>query len=119
MCNYEAQPYTIYEPLGYAQVVQVTLNPRERPDEINIMQCSLEFEALMNAYFASFHGGQHATAGFGSQFRNCIGLPGGVNSVLYRIVEKANVNKMNLVKGQGSSDPDAPNTVMWGERVNL
>eukprot|EP00802_Teleaulax_amphioxeia_P018918 Tamp_19129.p1 GENE.Tamp_19129~~Tamp_19129.p1 ORF type:complete len:373 (+),score=63.46 Tamp_19129:49-1119(+) len=110
VCYYGAQPYTIYESLGYAQVVQVTVNPRERPQEHNQHQAAQEFEALMNDYFASFHGGQHATADQGAQFRNCIGLPGGTNSVFYRIVEKANVNNMNLVRGQGN-DQDAPNTV--------
>jgi len=116
VCYYGAQPYTIYESLGYAQVVQVTVNPRERPQEHNQHQAAQEFEALINDYFASFHGGQHATADQGAQFRNCIGLPGGTNSVFYRIVEKANVNNMNLVRGQGN-DQDAPNTVLCSEQA--
>ena len=113
VCFHGAQPHTVYEGLGYAEVVQVTLQPRERPDEYNRLQASQEMAALMNDYFGSFRGGgQRPTTNQGYQYRNCIGLPGGMLSPLYNQILKANVHSMNLVKGKGD-DPDLPNTVYF------
>ena len=100
----------MYEGLGYAEVVQVTLKAKEKPEYFNVLNERNEFEALLKSYFGSFHSGSRAAGGVGYQFRNCIGLPHGMLSPLYSAVQAANTQGMALVKGKGD-DPDAFNTV--------
>lgn len=54
----------------------------------------------------------------GPGYRNVVGIPGGVNSELFKVFESKNVNKMNLIAGEGASfkngkatENDAINTV--------
>ena len=105
VCYIGAQVYTIYEGLGYAQVVQVTLRAKENPQFYDPQNEKNEFRALMDNFFAA---GAATTPGY--QYRSCIGLPGGMLSPLYRIVQQANVRNMNLVVGQGE-DPAVANLV--------
>ncbi|MGB1593736.1 MAG: hypothetical protein ACPIOQ_13365, partial [Promethearchaeia archaeon] len=53
VCYYGAQPHTIYEGLGYAQVVQITLRAKERPDFYDLHQERNEFAMLLQAFFAA------------------------------------------------------------------
>ncbi|KAG7667133.1 hypothetical protein KSW81_000875 [Nannochloris sp. 'desiccata'] len=56
----------------------------------------------------------------GPGYRNVIGIPGGVNSDLYKILQDANVNNMELKEGNGgkftpdgkATEPDVLN-VVW------
>jgi hypothetical protein len=38
----------------------------------------------------------------GAGYRNVVGLPGGMDSPLFKILQEENVNKMKLLKGQGN-----------------
>jgi len=107
VCYHGGQPHTVYEGLGDAQVVQVSLRSRESPAHFVPLNEQLEFKALLADFFASFRD----TPGAGYQFRNCIGIPGGMPwGPLYRLVAEANINHVELVKGVGD-DPYKANTV--------
>lgn len=104
VCYYGAQPHTIYEGLGYAQVVQITLRAKERPDFYDLHQERNEFANLLQAFFAAPNSQQA-----GMQFRSCIGIPGGMASPLFAVVQEQNVG-LELVRGVGG-DPMSFNTV--------
>lgn len=38
----------------------------------------------------------------GAGYRNVVGLPGGMDSPLFKILQEENVNKMKLLQGQGN-----------------
>eukprot|EP00775_Hariotina_reticulata_P010784 gene10784-10941_t len=99
---YNGDPRTIYERLGHAEVVQVALSDEQT-------QAETEFRAFATNYFSEF---QKAPRGRGMMrldpqdagpgYRNVVGLPGGVTSPLFRILQEANVNNMELKPGQGN-----------------
>ena len=96
VCYYYGAADTVYERLGHAEVVAV--------DAAN----ASELKPLADAYFASFQ----KIPGLGMQrvdpqdagpgYRNCIALPGGIDSPLFKVIEEANVHGMKLVPGSGN-----------------
>jgi hypothetical protein len=107
VCYHGGQAHTVYEGLGDAQVVQVTLRESERRDRYVPMNERVELKALLASFFASLH----ETPSAGYQFRNCIGIPGGMPwGPLYHLIAEANIHKVDLVKGAGD-DAYEPNTV--------
>ena len=96
VCYYYGAADTVYERLGHAEVVAV--------DVAN----ASELKPLADAYFASFQ----KIPGLGMQrvdpqdagpgYRNCIALPGGIDSPLFKVIEEANVHGMKLVPGSGN-----------------
>jgi len=111
VCYYYGPSETVYERLGHCEVVAV-----DAADE-------KELRVLADAYFASFQ----KIPGLGMQrvdpqdagpgYRNCVALPGGVDSPLFPAIQAANVNGMKLVPGTGNnmkpkpSETDIINTV--------
>ena len=107
VCYHGGQAHTVYEGLGDAQVVQVTLRESERRDRYVPMNERVELKALLASFFASLR----ETPGAGYQFRNCIGIPGGMPwGPLYHLIVEANIHNVDLVKGDGD-DAYEPNTV--------
>ena len=96
VCYYYGAADTVYERLGHCEVVAV--------DARN----ASELRTLADAYFASFQ----RIPGLGMQrvdpqdagpgYRNCIALPGGMDSPMFAAVEEANVHGMRLVRGEGN-----------------
>eukprot|EP00879_Flechtneria_rotunda_P005275 GHRR01005561.1.p1 GENE.GHRR01005561.1~~GHRR01005561.1.p1 ORF type:complete len:301 (+),score=93.10 GHRR01005561.1:176-1078(+) len=99
---YNADPRTIYERLGHAEVVQVALSDEQQSAEE-------EFRTFAKTYFTDF---QKAPGGHGMMrldpqdsgagYRNVVGLPGGVNSPYFKFLQEANVNNMELRVGRGN-----------------
>lgn len=97
VCYYYADPRTVYESLGHAEVVKVDLE--KDPER--------EFKTFADKYFTLF---QKTTLGMmrldpqdaGPGYRNVVGLPGGVQSKYYKIMQEANVNGMILKEGKGN-----------------
>ena len=97
VCYYYGAADTVYERLGHCEVVAV-----EARDE-------RELRTLADAYFGSFQ----KIPGLGMQrvdpqdsgpgYRNCIALPGGMSSPMFKVIEEANVHNMKLVRGEGNS----------------
>jgi peptide methionine sulfoxide reductase MsrA len=97
VCYYYGAPETVYEKLGHCEVVAVDARNEN------------ELRVMADAYFGSFQ----RIPGLGMQrvdpqdagpgYRNCIGLPGGIDSPLFQVVQEANVNNMKLVAGVGNS----------------
>lgn len=96
----------LYGKLGHAEVVAVMLDNDDM---------SHQFAVLIRDYFDSFHenGGKMIRPDPGDRgpdYRNLIGIPGGVNGPLYSIVEASNTKNMELVEGQGD-EKDVANRV--------
>uniref|UniRef100_A0A383W0J3 peptide-methionine (S)-S-oxide reductase n=1 Tax=Tetradesmus obliquus TaxID=3088 RepID=A0A383W0J3_TETOB len=99
---YNGDPRTIYERLGHAEVVQVALSQQQQ-------DAQQEFQAFAETYFKQF---QQAPRGRGMMrldpqdagpgYRNVVGLPGGVSSPYYKLLQAANVNGMELREGKGN-----------------
>lgn len=92
-----------YASLGHAEAVQVDVSSVKM------------FEQLAKNYFEGFKGPAGSRIRVDSQdcceaYRSAIGLPGGLSSPLFPMLEKANVFGMALKAGSGS-DGDARNTV--------
>lgn len=94
-----------YGHLGHAEVVQVQL-----VNETTIAR--KQFAALLKQYFE--HGFQSVSNGrlrldpqdSGPEYRNQIGIPGGINGHLYDLIKEANVHNMQLIAGKGGPDDD-------------
>jgi len=96
VCYYYGPSETVYERLGHCEAVSVTAKDEN------------ELRAFADAYFASFQ----KVPGIGMQrvdpqdagpgYRNAIGIPGGMASPAFAVIEAANVHKMKLVAGQGN-----------------
>ena len=102
VCYYYGPSETVYERLGHCEVIAV-----DAADE-------KELRVLADAYFASFQkipglGMQRVDPqDAGSGYRNCIALPGGVESALFPAIQAANVNGMKLIPGTGNSMKPKP-----------
>lgn len=110
VCYYYGPGNSVYEKLGHAEVVQLELGDDARK----------EFAAFADKYFDQFvktpfgmmrQDPQDAGPGY----RNVIGLPGGVNSPLFKVLQERNKNKMELREGDGNSSPDG---AAEGDRFN-
>jgi peptide methionine sulfoxide reductase MsrA len=110
VCYYYGPGNSVYEKLGHAEVVQLELSD----------DASSEFAAFADKYFNQFvktpfgmmrQDPQDAGPGY----RNVIGLPGGVNSPLFKILQEHNKDGMQLREGDGNSSPDG---AVEGDRFN-
>jgi len=98
VCYYYSSPDTVYEKLGHAEVVQVSLRNEAAESELR------EFA---KTYFSQF---KRTPLGMmrldpqdvGAGYRNVIGLPGGIRSPLMKIIQEENVYGMELVEGTGN-----------------
>lgn len=96
VCYYYGAADTVYERLGHCEVVAVDVRNAS------------ELRTLADAYFASFQ----RIPGLGMQrvdpqdagpgYRNCIALPGGMDSPMFAAIEEANVHGMRLARGEGN-----------------
>jgi peptide methionine sulfoxide reductase MsrA len=99
VCYYYAPEDTVYERLGHAEVVQVELRGDERAEQ---------FRRLARVYFSQFRqlpGGKmmrQDPQDAGPGYRNVVGLPGGVQSPLFPLLQEANVHGMRLLQGSGN-----------------
>jgi len=94
-----------YGHLGHAEVVQVELSNETTTTRE-------QFTVLLQQYFE--HGFQTTSGGrlrldpqdYGAEYRNQIGIPGGVNGSLYDLIEQANTPNMQLKAGKGGPEYD-------------
>jgi peptide methionine sulfoxide reductase MsrA len=101
VCYYYGPRPTQYEGLGHAEVVQVVLDGKE--DEV----AKSQFRKFAQTYFSQF---KKTKAGMirqdpqdaGPGYRNVVGLPGGIHSPLFPVLEEANANGMKLLAGEGN-----------------
>lgn len=101
--HHEDRPGDVYSTLGHAEVTSVTLDGDKALEQ---------FRVLAEDFFDSFI---HLTGpksarpdqdmDVGGEYRNLIGIPGGVTSEYYAALKRANINGMDLVTGQGN-EPD-------------
>ncbi|KAI8473868.1 MAG: hypothetical protein J3K34DRAFT_409441 [Monoraphidium minutum] len=103
VCYYYSDPRTTYEKLGHAEVVQVALTPGEEAQQ------EAEFRRFADTYFSQFQRLRNGRMqrldpqDFGPGYRNVVGLPGGVSSPLFKVLQDANVNRMELREGSGNA----------------
>lgn len=96
---YTPEVDTIYEKLGHAEVVQVQLRGEGKDDQ---------FRNYAKTYFSEFRRLKNGKMqrqdpqDTGAGYRNTIGIPGGIHSDLFKIVQEENVNNMNLKEGSGN-----------------
>ncbi|KAG2423641.1 hypothetical protein HXX76_015158 [Chlamydomonas incerta] len=103
---YDVDARAHYDSLGHAEVTQLGLTPAPGPQQ------EAELRAFAKTYFAQF---KKTPFGMlrsdpqdrGAAYRNVIGLPGGIRSPLFHIIEEENVNGMALREGRGNTDPAA------------
>lgn len=110
VCYYYANDASVYERRGHAEVVRVALSPAAT---------EADFRAFARLYFRTqfvkrrdgrMQRQDPLDAGPG--YRNVVGIPGGVRSPLFKVLEEENVNGMTLIEGKGTGDePDLVNTV--------
>lgn len=109
VCYYYGKRDTVYEGLGHAEVVQLDLTSNAEK----------EMETFATTYFKQFQKTRQGMQRLDPQdagpgYRNVIGLPGGVDSPLFKVLQKCNVNGMNLVAGEGNK----PGHLVEGDKVN-
>ena len=96
---YTPEVDTIYEKLGHAEVVQVQLRGESKEDQ---------FRRYAKTYFGEFRRlpngkmQRQDPQDVGAGYRNVIGIPGGVSSDLFKILQDENVNHMVLREGSGN-----------------
>mmetsp|Transcript_23332 Transcript_23332/g.53779 ORF Transcript_23332/g.53779 Transcript_23332/m.53779 type:complete len:393 (-) Transcript_23332:139-1317(-) len=105
---YHGFPATDYGRLGHSEAVSVEL------DNVTGPVAQAQFQALAKFYFD--HGFNTVSGGKrerqdpqdqGTEYRNVIGFPGGLNNVeLWPIIQAANTYNMPLLQGKGSNDGD-------------
>ncbi|PNH04929.1 hypothetical protein TSOC_008880, partial [Tetrabaena socialis] len=91
---------THYDALGHAEVVQLGISADPGAGEA-------ELRAFSKKYFEQF---RRTPAGMmrsdpqdrGAAYRNVIGIPGGVSSPLYRVIQEENKYGMELREGRGN-----------------
>ena len=96
---YTPEADTVYEKLGHAEVVKVELRGESKEDQ---------FRRYAKTYFSQFKRlpdgrmQRQDPQDMGAGYRNVIGIPGGVQSDLFKILQEENVNKMDLKQGRGN-----------------
>ena len=108
VCYYYGSPDTVYERLGHGEVVRTVLS------DASPEKATEDLRAFARTYFANFK----KIRGFGMQrldpqdagagYRNMIGVPGGMDSPLMKIIEEENVNGMRLLAGEGNKPNQKP-----------
>jgi peptide methionine sulfoxide reductase MsrA len=110
---------TIYEKLGHAEVVQVELR-----DNGTQMTKEDQFRAYAKTYFAEFNKlrsgkmQRQDPQDMGAGYRNTIGIPGGVRSELFKILQEENVNHMDLKEGSGNEYQGPLGVATEGDELN-
>jgi peptide methionine sulfoxide reductase MsrA len=113
VCYYGARDDTVYDNLGHAEVVQIKLTPQQQETELR------EFA---RAYFKQF---RKTPFGYirsdpqdvGPGYRNVVGIPGGINSPLMRVIREENTIGMDLLEGKGGGyGPDGK--PLENDRIN-
>ncbi|PRW05953.1 Peptide methionine sulfoxide reductase [Chlorella sorokiniana] len=106
VCYYSGPRGSVYEELGHAETVQVDL----RGDPA---QAERQFRAFAKTYFSQFRKTpfgmlRQDPQDVGPGYRNVVGLPGGVDSPLFPLLQEANIYNMKLLPGNGNAyDPSA------------
>lgn len=100
VCYYFSDPRTIYEKLGHAEVVGLDLSS-------DVTAAEQEFRNFAQTYFKQFKKTRFGMMrqdpqDAGPGYRNVVGLPGGVGSPFFKLLQEANVNGMELRAGQGN-----------------
>ncbi|KAL4418860.1 hypothetical protein ABPG77_002927 [Micractinium sp. CCAP 211/92] len=104
VCYYRGPDGTVYEELGHAETVQVELRGDSE-------EARRQFRTFAQTYFKQFRKTPFGMMRLDPQdagpgYRNVIGLPGGVDSPFFPILQEANVNGMRLLPGNGNEyDP--------------
>ncbi|BDA44563.1 probable peptide methionine sulfoxide reductase MsrA [Coccomyxa sp. Obi] len=102
VCYYYGPKSTVYEELGHAEVVQVQLDPDKAQKEM---------EKFADVYFSQFRKTPFGMLRLDPQdagpgYRNVIGIPGGIKSPLFKVLQERNVHNMKLVEGEGNAFVD-------------
>ena len=92
--------------LGYAEATQVVLDKDPH-------LASLQFAALVTKYFKSYQLDPDGKTwdrldpnDAGRDYRNIIGIPGGVKGPLYKVLVSLNVHNMTILEGYGGQVKD-------------
>ncbi|GIL79093.1 hypothetical protein Vretifemale_8383 [Volvox reticuliferus] len=101
VCYVYSDPRTHYDALGHAEVVQLGLSTDPGV-------AKAEIRAFASRYFDQFRktpGGMQRLdpQDKGPAYRNVIGIPGGVNSPFFRIIQEENKYGMKLQEGRGNA----------------
>jgi hypothetical protein len=105
VCYHNMQNFADYGKLGHAEAVQLEIPESELP-------------SFCQKYFELFgtRGYRHDPQDRGGEYRSVLGLPGGVDSPMFSVVEEAAAKSpggMRLAKGRG----DEPDTI--GDKLVL
>jgi methionine-R-sulfoxide reductase len=103
VCYHSNMPGTLYSDMGHGEATEVLLDPASQ---------TAQFNALLEGYFEEFQ--QDRTGKYsrldpqdwGLAYRCMIGIPGGVNGAMYRLLVAYNSAHLNieLVEGVGRGD---------------
>ncbi|KAI7837662.1 hypothetical protein COHA_008524 [Chlorella ohadii] len=115
VCYYSGPRGSVYEDLGHAEAVQVNLQGDPQDAE-------RQFRAFAKTYFSQFRKTpfgmlRQDPQDAGPGYRNVVGLPGGVDSPLFPLLQEANVNGMKLLPGNGNTY-DASGAPAEGDEFN-
>ncbi|CAL5228143.1 g11222 [Coccomyxa viridis] len=113
VCYYSGPQDALYEKLGHAEVVQVQLDGSKTKQEM---------EKFADVYFSQFRKTPFGMLRLDPQdagpgYRNVIGIPGGVSSPLFRVLQERNVHEMKLVEGEGNTY-DSHGKALEGDKFN-
>lgn len=112
VCYYYGPKSTVYEELGHAEVVQVQLEAGK---------AQTEMEKFADVYFSQFRKTPFGMLRLDPQdagpgYRNVIGIPGGITSPLFNVLQERNVHNMKLVEGEGNAFQDGK--ALEGDKFN-
>jgi len=123
---YTTEKDTVYERLGHAEVVQVELRGEDRASKED------EFRKYAKTYFSQFRRlpdgrmQRQDPQDAGPGYRNVVGIPGGIRSPLFQILQEENINSMRLLEGSGNEyrngkpmEGDVINTVWIVDSTSL
>lgn len=115
VCYYSGPKGSVYEELGHAEVVQVKLQGGEEAAQ-------RQFAKFADTYFKQFRKTPFGMLRLDPQdagpgYRNVIGIPGGVDSPYFPLLQQANTNNMRLLPGNGN-EYDASGKPMEGDEFN-
>ena len=109
VCYHGGPAGTNYGVMGYAEAAQVMLDYGKR---------KVQFTALVKRMFSSYKkvGGKWLRLDpqdYGPDYRNVIGLPGGVNGELYSIIVANNKHSLKLIEGKGAKSDKLDEGVVY------
>jgi len=106
LCYHNANGTDDYGEYGHAEVVMVDVGSEDKA----LLLFKTYFEKSFVAYNATTFT-RPDVYDLGQEYRAVIGVPGGVRSSKYvSLIQQANLHKMKLIEGKGSSDPDTLDT---------